>query len=219
MESEVFLCLNLRPRCMVPINSSVWYLWGRCQRAGDLVQDDDWHLCANWACPHLFVAHALKPSFILITVKHHSISKVRPWTGQTICSTFLSYAARPCDLCSLVTCCLFLFIHPRPATRVIPLQFLPCPCAPSIQRSHPFHLLPWWLMLATVRPSGWSALADSSPRLMEDASVQINVGRPTDAGISSQLAWPQFLGLNGYWFGSCILIICVGPCSITGVAA
>lgn len=109
--------------------------------------------------------------------------------------------------------------HIAPLGASPPLQFLPCPCAPSIQRSHPFHLLPWWLMLATVRPSGWSALADSSPRLMEDASVQINVGRPKDAGISSQLAWPQFLGLNGYWFGSCILIICVGPCSITGVAA
>lgn len=83
-----------------------------------------------------------------------------------------------------------------------PPRFLPCPCAPSIRCSHPFHLLPWRLMLAAARPSGWSALAGPSPpRLMEDASAQINVGRPTDAGISSQLARPQFSGLNGYWSG------------------
>lgn len=38
----------------------------------------------------------------------------------------------------------------------------------------------------------------SSPHLMGDASLQINVGRPADAGITSQLAWLQVFGLSGY---------------------
>lgn len=61
--------------------------------------------------------------------------------------------------------------HPHP-------RFLPCPCAPSIQSSQPLHLLPWRLMLATARPSGWSILADCSP-LFDEGCQHADYRGPT----------------------------------------
>lgn len=140
----------------------------------------------NWRCPQLFVAHVLQPSFILIVVKHELHSKPFCLRYKSLnrtnyifyifilrCSTMwfvLSGDVLPLLLHSTPAASYSCYsehiapLGPLPHSHPHPLpRFLPCPCAPSIQSSQPLHLLPWRLILATARPSGWSILADCSP--------------------------------------------------------
>lgn len=173
-----------------------WEAW-----AWGLVRDDDWHLQANW--------RKLGVSTRVCDERKHQ--------NRTTC------AAVPCLMfCSPEACCRLLFIHHGAcyscySAHIAPLGALlprihPCPS------SYPLHLLPWWLMLATARPSGAGSLAGSSPRLMEDASAQIN---RADLQTLASLHGSLGPGFRAKW----VLIEIMysdnlwGSCSITGVAA
>lgn len=107
---------------------------------------------------------------------------------------FSSSASQACDLFSPLLSCLFsgqlLMLFQAHSTlgsdptSLPPLPSLvPCPnpCPPSTHRSHPFHLSPWRLMLATAQPSG--AAADPPP--------------PTDGSVA-------VLGAGCWWWCVCV---------------
>lgn len=156
------------------------------------------------------------------SIQNHSVSDVNPWmTGQNIYSTFLSCST----LLDHVICALWwrvassssfnpdgqllvLFRAHSTLGTTPPLPPPPPSSVPALPLCsiHPELPTPPFVAMATNAgnsPALWvkQFWQTALPCLMKDASMQINVGRPTDAGISSQLAWPHFLGLNGYWSG------------------
>ena len=153
-EFEVFMSLNLRATHMVPIVHRVWYLWQRRSRLSKVRGSHQgpelvsWSRITigiyvqtrlNWACPHLFTDSWMRARF-----NTDGRSFQSHWKGQTV--QFIPHFYLPllffCDLCSRVTCCLFL-IHLSPASylcyseHIAPLGVLPrgsCP-APVLHPS------------------------------------------------------------------------------------